>query len=299
MYFEEVKKDFLVNLDVKDTTRKLYKTNLEYFQQWVVTTGKNITTLARSDVLEYKSSLIRKNLSGNTVESYLKAVRVFYRYAETIGYSDNIAAGIRLVGRNNNHTKVHLNTDEIAKLYAAIQTESLTGKRDYAIVNLMLRSGFRCVEVSRMRVKDITEIDDGYAVNVFRKGSDICTQCVGLTHKAIGPIYDYLSFRGVSSDDDYIFKTHCSIGERRLMPDKIGKIVHKYMVKAGIYSKEKTSHSLRHTAAVTAILKGASTKEVQQMLGHKRIETTEIYLASINKFLSISNPAARRLDDAF
>ena len=71
------------------------------------------------------------------------------------------------------------------------------------------------------------------------------------------------------------------------------------MVKADIYSKHKTSHSLRHTAAVTALIAGADIKSVQQMLGHRRLETTEIYLESIDERLRIDNPAVRLLDDAF
>ena len=84
-YFEEVKEDFLKNLDVKDNTKKLYSNNLDFFKRWVVMEGRNIKYLDRADILAYKNYLINKGMSANTVDSYLKAVRQFYRYAEIVG----------------------------------------------------------------------------------------------------------------------------------------------------------------------------------------------------------------------
>lgn len=298
-YFNEVKNNFLNNLDVKENTKKLYSTNIEYFKKWVVIEGRNIRKLERSDILAYKSYLIEKKLSGNTIESYLKAIRLFYKYTENVGEHDNISAGIKLKGKMNTHTKIHLEIDEINKLYSVIDRESLKGKRDYAIINLMLRSGLRCVEVSRMRVCDINTYKSEYLINVFRKGDEIRSQQIGLTHKAMDPILEYLNYRGVTDDNEPVFLTHCSTGEKQLSPTRIGRIVKSYMIKSGVYTRQKTSHSLRHTAAVMAILHDASIKEVQQMLGHKRIETTEIYLESINGKLRRDNPAVHKIDEAF
>lgn len=105
------------------------------------------------------------------------------------------------------------------------------------------------MEVSRLRINHINRSDSGYIVEVFRKGEEVGGQLVGLTHKAIDPIIDdYLPFRGVACDDEFVFLTHSTTGERQMTPDRIGRIVKSYMVKSGIYSRQKTSHSLRHTA---------------------------------------------------
>ncbi len=299
-YFEDIKKDFLNNLDVKDNTKKLYSNNLDYFKKWVVIKGRNIRNLERSDILAYKSYLVDKKLSGNTIDSYLKAVRQFYRYAKDVGEHDNIASGVYIKHKIKSHMKFHLETDEVLKLLSVIPRDTLIGKRDYAIINLMLRSGLRCVEVSRLRVANIEKKGPDYIVKVLRKGEEVDGQFIGLTNKAIDPILnDYLPYRGVSCDDEFVFLTHNTTGERQLTPSRIGRIVKSYMVKADIYSKHKTSHSLRHTAAVTALIAGADIKSVQQMLGHRRLETTEIYLESIDERLRIDNPAVRLLDDAF
>lgn len=299
-FFETVKSDFLNNLDVKDNTKKLYSTNLDYFKRWVVFEGKNIKCLSRADIYAYKAYLIEKRLSGNTIDSYLKAVRQFYRYAENVGENENIALGIKLKNKSSSHMKFHLEKEEVMKLLSVIPRDTLVGRRDYAMINLMLRSGFRCVEVSRLRVCNIRESGDRYILEVLRKGEEVDGQLVGLTHKAIDPIVnDYLPYRGVTCDDEFVFLTHNTTGERQMTPTRIGRIVKYYMEKAGVYSRQKTSHSLRHTAAVMALINGAGIKDVQQMLGHRRIETTEIYLESINKKIMLDNPAASKIDDAF
>lgn len=297
--FSKLSKDFVNNLDIRDNSRALYLRILSQFSKWVVITGRSIKELKRSDIIAYKSFLLREEKSENTIDSYLTVVRMFFGYCEDIGEHENIAAGIKLKRKRIGYRKAHLSVVEIAKLYSVIDTESITGKRDYALINLMLRSGIRCVEASRLRVCDVYVSDDRCFILVQRKGENGRTERLGLTNKALQPVIDYISFRGVSSNTDSVFLSHCTLGEHSLTPKGIGKIVVNYMKKAGIYSKQKTAHSLRHTAAVQAILNKVPIKEVQLMLGHRRVETTELYLKSAEEELRLDNPAGRALDAAF
>ena len=145
--FSKLSKDFVSNLDIRDNSRALYLRILTQFSKWVVITGRNIKDLKRSDIIEYKSTLLREEKSENTIDSYLTVVRMFFDYCEAIGEHENIAAGIRLRHKRIGYRKAHLSVDEINKLYSVISTETVSGKRDYAIINLMLRSGIRCIEV--------------------------------------------------------------------------------------------------------------------------------------------------------
>mgnify|MGYP000176709097 CR=1 FL=1 len=297
--FSKLSKDFVSNLDVRDNSRALYLRILTQFSKWVVITGRNIKDLKRSDIIEYKSTLLREEKSENTIDSYLTVVRMFFDYCEAIGEHENIAAGIKLRHKRIGYRKAHLSVDEITKLYSVISTETVSGKRDYAIINLMLRSGIRCVEASRLRACDVYMSDNRCFILIQRKGDNERTERLGLTNKALQPVIDYMNYRGVSSDLESVFLTHCTTGEHPLTSKGISKIVSNYMKKAGIYSKQKTAHSLRHTAAVQAIMNKVPIKEVQLMLGHRRVETTEIYLKSADDDLRLDNPAVRALDDAF
>lgn len=265
----------------------------------MVISGRKIKELKRSDIIEFKSYLIREQKSENTIDSYLTAVRRFYEWCEAVGEHENIAAGIKLNHKRIGYRKSHLATYEIAELLGCIDTTTMIGMRDYAIINLMLRSGIRCIEVSRLRVCDISITPVRCSMLLQRKGDNSRTERLGLTLKALQPVKDYLELRGVSDVSDPVFVCHCTTGEAGLTASRISKIVTQRMKDAGIYSTMKTTHSLRHTAAVQAIKNKVPIKEVQLMLGHRRIETTEIYLRSVDDEIRLDNPAIRVLDDAF
>lgn len=296
--FSKLTKDFVMNLDVRENTRSLYTRILSQFSKWVVITGKNIRELKRSDIIEYKAGLLKAEKSENTIDSYLTVVRMFFEYLEAIGEHENIAAGIKLKHKRVGFRKVHLTKDDINSLCNSIATDTVWGKRNYAMINLMLRTGIRCIEVSRLRVCDLYVSENRCSIFIKRKG-DNERECLGITIKALQPVIDYIQYRGVSSNKDPVFVSHCTTGERGLTAKGISRIVTDHMKKAGIYSAQKTAHSLRHTAAVQAIINKVPIKEVQLMLGHRRVETTEIYLRSIDNDIRLDNPAVRALDEAF
>lgn len=296
--FSKLSKDFVLNQDIKDNSRTLYLRVLAQFSKWVVVTGRNIKELRRSDIIEYKATLLREKKSDKTVGLYLIVVGMFFAYCESIGEHENIAAGIKVKHNDKGYRKAHLSVPEIERLYNSVDTNTVLGKRDYALINLMLRSGIRCIEASRLRVCDVYMSDDRSYIDIQRKGENR-RERLGLTKKPVLPLIEYLEYRGVSSEKENVFLAHSSKGEHPLTSKSISQIVINYLKKAGIYSKEKTAHSLRHTAAVQAIIHKVPIKEVQLMLGHRRVETTEIYLKSADDDLRLDNPAARALDDAF
>lgn len=297
--FSKLTKDFVDNLDIRENSRALYSRILSQFTRWIVTTGRNVKELKRSDIIEYKSNLLRTGKAENTIDSYLTVVRQLFEWLEAVGEHENIAAGIKLRHKRTGYRKSHLNTEEIARLFAVINTDTIIGKRDFAIINLMLRSGVRCVELSRLRVCDVLVSVSRCNILLQRKGDNQRTERLGLTCKSLQPVADYIQYRGVANDKEPVFVSHCTTGEHGLTAKGISKIVTQYMKEAGVYSAQKTTHSLRHTAAVQAIKNKVPIKEVQLMLGHRRVETTELYLKSADDELRLDNPAVRALDDAF
>lgn len=297
--FKALVEDFVNSLDIRPNSRELYKRNISLFSKWVVQTGRDIRTLKRADVLAYKSHLTDGCKSENTIDSRLTVLRLFYEWCETMGEHENIAAGIRVRRKERGFRKGHLNVPQVTHLLNSIDQTEIKGKRDYAIINLMLRSGLRCIEVSRLRICDIHRDDtEGYAI-VQRKGANDRNKRIGLTDKALTPIFDYLQSRGIGEDDEHIFVTHGYNGRKPLLATGIGGIVTKHLKNAGLHSKTITTHSLRHTAAVLMILQHVPIKEVQVMLGHRNTDTTEIYLKSIEDEIRLQNPAGRALDNIF
>lgn len=293
--FAELEREFYRNIDVSDTTRGNYVRIMRQFKRWVVESGLDINRLERADILAYKAWLKESARSETTVGAYLLVVRLFYRFAEDIGEYPNIAAGIRQKRSRHGFYKAHHTDEEVERLLAGIRGDTLADLRDYAIVHLMLSTGLRCVEVSRLSVCDIHDEGAYPYLCIRRKGRIRSNDRFGITREILEPIAAYLAARGVSDMDAPLFATHGKTGEHRLTAWMVGYTVRKRMKAAGIYSADKTAHSLRHTAAVRAIKAKVPIREVQVMLGHRRVETTELYLESMDEEMRLINPAVHAL----
>lgn len=295
--FESMIDQYLLNADISNASREAYRRHLRVFKKWIAYTGRNPWTMVRADILAYKSHLIESGLAEKTIGLYLRVVSLLYQFAENNGYYENIATKIRIRDTIRGYRKGHLSADQAKHLLSSIDTSTLIGCRDFAIVNLMLRTALRCIEVERLRCCDIEELGShGYALLIQRKGRVSRCEHIGVTKKTVDPLYDYLKYRRYPTDFSPLFVT-ADGRNAPLSAMTIGRIVRKRLIDCGLHSNKITAHSLRHTAAVLAILNKVPIKEVQIMLGHKNPETTELYLRSLDEELRMDNPASKALDN--
>lgn len=296
--FSELEKGFFANIDIRELSKKEYGWALNQFKKWVIYTGRNVNRLERADILAYKANLERSGRSESTMDFYLLVVRRFYQFVEDSGCGENIAAAIKYKRKHKGYYKEHLTDDEVDKLLGSINGDRITDYRDYAIVYLMLCTGLRCVEMARMEVKDIHMDERICYLNIQRKGESRKVTKFGLPENVLKPVLDYLRYRGVSNENDPVFCTHGKLGEMAMSPLLIGRCIRNRMKIAGVYSPTKTAHSLRHTAAVRAIKAKIPIREVQVMLGHKNVSTTELYLRSLDDEIRLINPAVKAISIA-
>ena len=146
---EEAIELFVSECDIRENSRNVYRRGLLYFFKWVEKTGRTISKLTRADIITFKDSLLNTH-SNLSVASYLVALRRFYEWAEGNKLYPNIAKGIKSPKRKNAYLKEHLRENQIADLLAHFEGNT----RDYAIVNLLLRTGLRCIEVVRANVEE-------------------------------------------------------------------------------------------------------------------------------------------------
>ena len=83
----------------------------------------------------------------------------------------------------------------------------------------------------------------------------------------------------------------------RMKDMSVSRHICQLMRNAGIESKKKTAHSLRHTAAVRAIEANVPIRQVQIMLGHTDVKTTELYIGSIDAEMRLRNPVVQVLEE--
>lgn len=297
----QLAEDFLNDQDVCSGTRDLYRRTLGIFFRWLAFSGTRVNNIHRSDIIRYKQYLSAQNLRPTTINSYLSSVRLFFRWMEETGQYENVAAGVRSPRKYNGFRKEYLRPDDVSKLLAAPDRSKLTGKRDYAMLNLMVRLGLRCVEVSRLLVSDIVSNPSrtGFMIYVHGKGRTEKDAAIGITDKVMDPINDYLVERAFTEDRP-LFISHDSRGEDQpLGTISISRIVKKYLRQIGLDSPAYTAHSLRHTAAVNALRAGVSIYDVQQLLRHSSITMTQIYLTSLQEEKRMDSATVKMIDNMY
>lgn len=289
--------NFVSGLDVKESSRSLYTRTITQYFNWLQEEDKDINTLTRADILEYKDSLLSSGLSALTIGSYIVAVRKFYEWAEAEKIYPNIAKGIKTPKRVQAFKKQHLTDTKSGELLAHFQTLSL---RDYAIVNLILRTGLRTIEVVRADIGDITFKGERRILKIWGKGHTEKDDFVILTEKAYQPIKDYLESRKGAKQGEPLFTSNSrqNAGER-LTTRTISKICKEGLQAIGLDGKEFTAHSLRHTTAVAILKHGGSITDVQEVLRHTSPVTSQIYTESVKEEMRLENAPEAMLDGAF
>jgi len=273
--------DFLRSLDVSERSRATYTRSLKQFIGWLADTGRNTLQLQREDILAYKEYL-QSSKSAYTVTLYLTSVRKLYQYLESQKVYPDITRGIKGAKKPRGFRKDTLSQEQLRETLSSM--ESL---RDYAIFNLMARTGLRDIEVSRALVEDIRMEQGQEVLWIQGKGRDTKDDFVILTPEALKPIKAYLKARGRLKKDEPLF---CSDSDRNrgeaLSTRSISRIIKNSMRAVGLDDSRLTAHSLRHTAISLSILGGASLQQAQAMARHTDSKTTLVYFHNLERISS-------------
>ena len=294
--YDEVLTSFLNGLDIMETSRETYRWGLVRFFKWIKSSGRSLETLSPADIMSFKNSLMKEKLSPLTIGGYVTAVRMFYSWTETSLLYPNIARSVRPPRGRKGFRKCALSPQESASLLDYLKEKSL---RDYAIVNLILRTGLRTIEVSRADIGDVVRKRGKRVLKVWGKGADEKDAYVILGQPVWGPIQEYLAQRKVSSKTDPLFVTEGK-GHKgvRMAPRSIQYLCKEALKAIGLDGHEYSAHSLRHTTGVLILKNGGDWKDVQRVLRHASPATSQIYTASIEEEMRLDSNPEGLLDDA-
>lgn len=288
---------FVSTQDVKESSRNLYNRTLSQFFVWVEASGKVLANMTRVDILEYKDHLQAEGLSALTIGSYIVAVRKFYEWAEANKLYPNIAKGIKTPRRVQAFKKQHLTDSKSSELLSYFESKSL---RDFAIVNLILRTGLRTIEVVRADIGDITFKGERRILRVWGKGHTEKDDFVVLSERAYIPIANYLLTRKGAKAGEPLFTSNSNQNKGgRLTTRTISQICKEGLQAIGMDGKEFTAHSLRHTTAVAILKHGGNITDVQSVLRHSSPVTSQIYTESVKEEMRLQEAPEMIVDAAF
>lgn len=296
----DIIEEFLKSQDVKANSRDLYRRTLRQFTRWLEDNDLSVMQIKREEILQYKNWLLNSERSHLTVGSYLTSVRKFFEWMETKHYYPNIAKGIKTPRREKGFKKDVLTTDQIKELLISVDPTDLKGKRDFAILNLLLRTGLRTIELVRANVEDLSQKGNEVILYVHGKGHDSKDRFVVLTSKAYQPIREYLNARGhIQSKQPLFAALSRNNPNGRMTTRSISGLAKDGLKSIGLNSPKLTAHSFRHTAAVNVLKSGADLYTTQLFMRHSDPATTQIYLKTVEEEMRLKNAPEKLLDNVF
>lgn len=297
---------YLGELDIKENSKQAYARRLRQFFAYLKAEGLELRFLdyriTQQDIVNYREALLDESsphhVAVSTALSYLVAVRGLFDWlakrggAFGRGYTTNPAANVKTPRVSKRHAKDTLTPEQLREvadhLRAQAEPGNLAGLRNYAMFQVMARTGLRTVEVSRATVGNHRQ-EQGYPVlYVQGKGRDEADEFVLLTPEALKPLRQYLTARsglfGTLEDEAPLFASHGPNNQNgRLSPISVSRIIKTALRAVGLDDKRLTAHSLRHTAITLAVIGGASLHQAQAMARHADPATTEIYFHNVDR----------------
>jgi integrase/recombinase XerD len=182
----------------------------------------------------------------------------------------------------------HFSDHEVARLLDACDAKTCMGLRDRAVLTLLARLGLRAAEVLQLRLDDINWKEGTILIRAGKSNRD---RLLPLSHEVGSSLVAYLKNGRPKSSLPNIF-LQCNPPFSPLKQHAAPtKIVRRYMKRAGVPINCRGAHALRHTAATSMVCRGASFKEVADILGHKSLVTTAVYVKlDVGKLASVALP---------
>ena len=264
-------------------TRRAYEIDIKDFMRFVgIFKPEEFRIVTRAHVIAWRKSLEQKNLSATSIRRKLSALSSIFEYlCEKNAVPHNPVKGVERPRADSNEGKTPAIADSQARaLLDAPNPDTLKGKRDRAILATFLYHGIRREELCRLKVKDLQLRRGIQHLRIHGKGDKI--RFIPSHAAALDRINDYLTAAGHRDDlNGSLFRpvknnaTHDLL--KPLSPNGIYEVIKKYAGEIGLDVPGFCTHSLRATAATSALDHEADIAKVQEWLGHSNIATTRLY----------------------
>ncbi len=275
---------WFANLDSAQT-RRAYENDIRAFMRFAgIVRPEEFRVVTRAHVLAWRADLEKQGLAGSTIRRKLAALASLYEYlCDSNAVTHNPVKGVKRPKVDSYEGKTPaLGDAQVRRLLDAPPTDTLKGKRDRAILSLMLYHALRREELTKLLVKDFNQERRGVAhLRVQGKGAKL--RYIPTHPNTLRLVDEYLQAAGHGQElDGPLFRPvrgpKAGQVASALTPGGVySEVVVRYMRQVGITGENMGPHALRATAATSALEHNSDIAKVQEWLGHASISTTRVY----------------------
>ncbi len=276
-------------------TRRAYQADIKAFMAFVgIQSLEEFRTVARGHVLAWRADLEKQGLAGSSIRRKLAALASLFEYlCDCNAVTHNPVKGVKRPKIDSYEGKTPaLGDAQVRQLLEAPPADTLKGKRDRAILSVLLFHALRREELTHLLVKDFNHQRRGVPhLRVHGKGGKL--RYIPAHSITLRLVSEYLKHAGHGADlDGPLFRPirNQMTGDYEkgkataLSPGGVySEVVVRYMKQLGITEGNMGPHALRTTAATCALEHNADIAKVQEWLGHANISTTKLYDRRVSK----------------
>ena len=300
---EKLIEQFLEHLryerNVSGHTLRNYSSDLEQFLDFLAPadqTGKRrtpeVSSIDHLTIREWLASLHTAQKKKASIARKLAALRTFFQFLVREGVLELNPAKLVATPKLEKKLPKHLSIEEAVRFIESPDPETDLGKRDRAMLELMYATGVRVAELTTLNLGDVDFRNQLVRVTGKRRKQRI----VPFGDPAGVAIKNYLTVRDKfllnapisKRDEEALFLNYQGT---RITTRSVGRMVEKYIrICAGMHNI--SPHALRHSFATHLLDSGADLRDIQELLGHARLSTTQVYThVSMEKLIEVYDKA--------
>ncbi len=272
--------EYLVSKGVSENTMDSYQRDVEAYLHFLE--GRGCTRPEKAgeeEVTEYIDSLQALGRSHATLTRNIASVRSFYQYLILSGLAHSNPAKQMKVKKEEKKLPQILTQQEVSLLLSQPDITDAKGCRDRAMLELLYATGIRVSELIELDITDIHMKEEMLFCRGARGG-----RTIPIYPAAVSAVSEYLHRVRREIATPHETALFLNLNGNRLTRQGFWKIVKNYAHKAGI-TKEITPHTFRHSFALHLLENGADLKDIQAMLGHADISSTQIYVQLLDNHM--------------
>jgi integrase/recombinase XerC len=282
--------------NVSNHTLRNYASDLEQFLQFLTADEKRkapeISEIDHLTIREWLATLHTDQKKKSSIARKLAALRTFFQFLVREGVLELNPAKLVATPKREKKLPKHLSIEEAIRFIESPDAETDLGKRDRAMLELMYATGVRVAELTTLNLADVDFRNQLVRVTGKRRKQRI----VPFGDPAGAAVRNYLEVRDkfllsapVSKrDEEALFLNYKGT---RITTRSVGRMVEKYIrICAGMHNI--SPHALRHSFATHLLDSGADLRDIQELLGHARLSTTQVYThVSMEKLIEVYDKA--------